>query len=622
MTKILTGSTLSYGLVLPDPLKTADGSMFFLTASYTDPANSPTNQTAAPIARTPGLHVYSFQQDVNAAAQGDQVGQQWKQVSTLKTYVDKAGDTMFGDLIITSTGGVRVLNTTNASGGNFYANPGVAQGTTLTGDGGPINFQAGGSLRMSLLTTGVLQLTTSAGTGSVWTTINDGAGSGMDADLLDGQHGAYYLDTSNQTGIISVPRGGTGNSSTVQGGIVYGSSTTQLSTATAGTALQLLQSGGTGAPSWITPSSLIVGSSLTLKAGGVAGGTSMVFNWSGQSGQPTWLWGGNDGINMFVYNPSNFSVAQAANAALLNGRNYDEAPSGSTIVSRNSSGYAYATYFNSSAPLNDGTAMSNIIFTGTDGFLRKGSFAALSAAMGLNGSYVAKAGDNMTGNLTVNGITLGFASSQISTSGNVIAAGAITGGSFSTGGGVTAASVSASTVTTVVGGSGGITMQRGNASVTGYNEFVAANGVRQGYIGYSSTNSGTTDAGTLNFVMAQANFTGEVVAYASDARLKKNVTVIEDAMEKIATLGGYSYDWDLEKSRRLGFTPTNKHEHGLLAQEVQKVMPDAVTAAPFNSDYLTVKYERIVALLVAGMNEQQAQINALMSEVEELKNIK
>lgn len=37
----------------------------------------------------------------------------------------------------------------------------------------------------------------------------------------------------------------------------------------------------------------------------------MVFNWSGQAGQPTYLWGGTDGTNMYVYNPSNFSVNYA-----------------------------------------------------------------------------------------------------------------------------------------------------------------------------------------------------------------------------------------------------------------------------------------------------------------------
>lgn len=41
----------------------------------------------------------------------------------------------------------------------------------------------------------------------------------------------------------------------------------------------------------------------------------MVFNWSGQGGQPEWLWGGNgDGLNAYVYNPSNFSVNYAATA--------------------------------------------------------------------------------------------------------------------------------------------------------------------------------------------------------------------------------------------------------------------------------------------------------------------
>lgn len=43
-------------------------------------------------------------------------------------------------------------------------------------------------------------------------------------------------------------------------------------------------------------------------------GNDLNFYWSGQSGQPTWLWGGNDGANMYVYNPSNFSVSYAASA--------------------------------------------------------------------------------------------------------------------------------------------------------------------------------------------------------------------------------------------------------------------------------------------------------------------
>lgn len=43
-------------------------------------------------------------------------------------------------------------------------------------------------------------------------------------------------------------------------------------------------------------------------------GADLNFYWSGQGGQPPWLWGGNDGVNMYVYNPSNFSVNYANSA--------------------------------------------------------------------------------------------------------------------------------------------------------------------------------------------------------------------------------------------------------------------------------------------------------------------
>jgi len=39
---------------------------------------------------------------------------------------------------------------------------------------------------------------------TIWHAGNDGSGSGLDADLLDGQHGTYYRDASNLTGIIEI----------------------------------------------------------------------------------------------------------------------------------------------------------------------------------------------------------------------------------------------------------------------------------------------------------------------------------------------------------------------------------------------------------------------------------
>jgi len=51
--------------------------------------------------------------------------------------------------------------------------------------------------------------------------------------------------------------------------------------------------------------------------------TYMRFHWAGQGGQPTWLWGGNDASNMYVYNPSNFSVNYANSAGNVNGYTAD-----------------------------------------------------------------------------------------------------------------------------------------------------------------------------------------------------------------------------------------------------------------------------------------------------------
>ena len=69
----------------------------------------------------------------------------------------------------------------------------------------------------------------------------------------------------------------------------------------------------------------------------------MTFIWSGQAGQPSWLWGSNDGTNIYVYNPSNFSVAYAATAgAVTTANNYQMAALG-VGTSNGTAGSIYAT---------------------------------------------------------------------------------------------------------------------------------------------------------------------------------------------------------------------------------------------------------------------------------------
>jgi hypothetical protein len=123
--------------------------------------------------------------------------------------------------------------------------------------------------------------------------------------------------------------------------------------------------------------------------------------------------------------------------------------------------------------------------------------------------------------------------------------------------------------------------------------------------------------------------TGNITAYSSDRRLKTNITPIESPLEKLEKIGGYTFDWDVEKCESLNFKPSNVHEHGVIAQEIQAIMPDAVTRAPFDLDengnpisdqeYLTVRYDRIVPLLIEAIKEQSKQIKNLQRDLVELR---
>jgi hypothetical protein len=117
---------------------------------------------------------------------------------------------------------------------------------------------------------------------------------------------------------------------------------------------------------------------------------------------------------------------------------------------------------------------------------------------------------------------------------------------------------------------------------------------------------------------------GDVVAYSttiSDERLKDNVTTIENPLDKIKALRGVEYDWNAGSRK-------GKRDLGLIAQEVEKVIPNIVHEheQPFLNDdeddktlYKTVDYEKMVAVLIEGMKEQQSQIDELKSEINQLK---
>lgn len=108
---------------------------------------------------------------------------------------------------------------------------------------------------------------------------------------------------------------------------------------------------------------------------------------------------------------------------------------------------------------------------------------------------------------------------------------------------------------------------------------------------------------------------GNITAFYSDERLKTRIEPVKNALAKVMSLSAFYYHAnDLAHEASGGIFDTSVREVGLSAQEVQAVLPEVVAPAPFNHEFLTLRYERIVALLVAAIQEQQAQIEMLHAE--------
>ncbi len=113
---------------------------------------------------------------------------------------------------------------------------------------------------------------------------------------------------------------------------------------------------------------------------------------------------------------------------------------------------------------------------------------------------------------------------------------------------------------------------------------------------------------------------GDVIGFSttvSDERLKENIQVVDNALDKVSQLKGVTFDWKKD----------GENSAGLIAQDVEKVLPSAVKERelPFRTDdgeeYKTVEYSQITSLLVEAIKELKDQNKELRAEIEALKNI-
>ena len=103
--------------------------------------------------------------------------------------------------------------------------------------------------------------------------------------------------------------------------------------------------------------------------------------------------------------------------------------------------------------------------------------------------------------------------------------------------------------------------------------------------------------------------TGDITAYYSDARLKNFEGTIESALDKVMSLNGY-YFTENDTAKSLGYS-NDRRQVGISAQEVMAVLPEVVTEAPIDSQYMTVWYEKLVPLLIEAIKELKDEIDEL-----------
>ena len=95
----------------------------------------------------------------------------------------------------------------------------------------------------------------------------------------------------------------------------------------------------------------------------------------------------------------------------------------------------------------------------------------------------------------------------------------------------------------------------------------------------------------------------------SDARLKKDVKPLVNSLNNILSLNGITYNWDKSSSTSINFDDEN--HIGLLAQDVEKILPQVVSTTKDNFGTKAIAYSDLVPVLIEAIKELNAKIEIL-----------
>ena len=162
--------------------------------------------------------------------------------------------------------------------------------------------------------------------------------------------------------------------------------------------------------------------------------------------------------------------------------------------------------------------------------------------------------------------------------------------------------------------------------VSGVN-LVGAATTKYAILGIANGNytTGNTAARNAGYFIGNLAYTGSL-SNVSDQKFKTNINAEDNIMPKLMKLQPKNYLFDIEKYKNMAFS--DKLQHGLISQEVENVFPELVedAFAPNTSNdkkengkpipYKGLNYMGLIPMLLKGLQEQQAQITALKTQLE------
>lgn len=406
----------------------------------------------------------------------------------------------------------------------------------------------------------------SPGWREIWTSRRMGSGTGLDADLLDGQQGSHYLNYNNLSNKPTIP---TNNNQLTNGaGYITASGTANQSHMVSGSAF-----GTTNSPSSVLEYQQASGQTDTKLA-------------------PSGDW--HNTIRLGHGNP--YSYYSNTIALRMTGSGLGDLYT-QTISNNNAQGWNKHWHAN-----NDGSG-SGLDADLLDGLHAKSASGATGASQVLRShsnnyfyhqSWI-DVGSSGLFSTSTNGAH--FKPNATTSYGTWASSGSKGGydGLVFDGGGDAAIMFDGS-------GNGGMYRQAGGGW---YNYFHVGNNCM-------GINDSTTSSSYGAYLTGAFYATGNITAY-SDKRVKENIVQIDDALEKVNKLEGVYYNRidDESKTKEIGF----------IAQDVNEVVPELVTYAE-DVDQYGVKYQNTTALLVEAVKELTQQVNDLKKELEEIKNDK